>query len=394
MPAPLQGVRVLELSTILAAPMACAVLGELGAEVVKVEHPDGGDPTRHYPPTHDDGESVAWAQYGRGKRSVTADLHVSEGRRVVLGLVEHSDVVVVNFRPATVRRFGIDFDDLRAVRPDVVMVHLSAFGRSGPYADRPGFARVAEGFAGLTHRTGDPDGPPRFAGYPVADGVAGYYAALSALAALRARDLTGEAQLVDVALYEPLLRMMEDFVPIERATGRSLGRIGNANPAIAPNGLFPTADGRWVVLPASTDQMWERLRGLMGRPELDQFATMQQRVDNRDAIHDAGGAFTAQHDLDDLVTLFAAAGIAAGPVNTAADVVADPHVRARGSVVDTTDRLGRDVRVLRSAGVFSGFEPPAPRPAPALGEDTEAVLGELLGLGSDEIAALRRLGAV
>jgi crotonobetainyl-CoA:carnitine CoA-transferase CaiB-like acyl-CoA transferase len=393
-PAPLDGVRVLDLSTILAAPLACAVLGEFGAEVIKVEQPTGGDPTRHYPPTYpEDGESVAWAQYGRGKRSVTVDLHHPEGRELVLRLVATCDVVVVNFRPATVRRFGIDFDDLRAVRHDVVMLHLSAFGRTGPYADRPGFARVAEGFAGLTHRTGDPEGPPRFAGYPVADGVAGYYVALSALLALRARDASGEPQLVDVALYEPLLRMLEDFVPIHRATGTVLGPVGNANPAIAPNGLFPTRDDRWLVLPASTNQMWARLLDVMDAPELSRYTSMHARVENRETIHAAVAEFTRAHDLDWLVGRLTEAGIAAGPVNTVADLVADAHIAARGSVLDTTDRTGRPVSVLRPAGVFSGFDLPDLAPAPALGQDTDAVLAEL-GYTSAEVEELRRRGAV
>ncbi len=264
---PMSGVRVLDVSTILAGPLASALLGEFGAEVIKIEHPAEGDPARLYPPL-EDGVSAAWTMLGRTKRSVTIDLHHPEAAHLVGRLAAASDIVVTNFRPATLRRFRIDFDDLRAYRPDLVMVHVSAFGRTGPYAERPGFARVAEAFAGLTYRTGDPDRPPVFSGYPVADGVTGIYAAFAALLALRQRDLTGAAQLADIPLYEPLLRMMEDFVVEYGATGASRERQGNENPHISPNNLYRTRDGRWLALPASTEQMWRRLVGVMDAPDL------------------------------------------------------------------------------------------------------------------------------
>lgn len=200
MPGPLHGVRVLDISTVLAGPLASSLLAEFGAEVIKVELPGAGDPARSYPPL-EDGVSAGWAVIGRNKSSVTIDLHHPEAADLVGRLAATADVVVTNFRPAALRRFSIDFGDLVAHRPDLVMVHVSAYGRTGPYADRPGFARVAEAFAGLTHRTGFPDGPPVFAGYPVADGVTGIYAAFAAMLALRQRDLTGEPQLADIGLY-------------------------------------------------------------------------------------------------------------------------------------------------------------------------------------------------
>jgi crotonobetainyl-CoA:carnitine CoA-transferase CaiB-like acyl-CoA transferase len=391
---PLSGVRVLDVSTILAGPLASSLLGEFGAEVVKVEHPVHGDPARQYPPL-EDGESTAWAMLGRGKRSVTIDLHHPDAADLVGRLAAAADVVVTNFRPATLRRFRIDFDDLRAYRPDLVMVHVSAFGRTGPYADRPGFARVAEAFAGLTYRTGDPDQPPVFAGYPVADGVTGIYAAFAALLALRQRDRTGEAQLADIPLYEPLLRMMEDFVVEYGSTGENRERQGNRNPHISPNNLYRTRDGRWLALPASTEQMWRRLVGVMSAPDLAVHDSMTARLAHREEIEERVAAFVAAHDLEPLMSLLLEAGVAAGPVNSASDICADPHIRARGSVVEVADeRRGRTRLLQAPAGRFSGFDGTIGGRAPGLGEHTSEVLRDLAGLTEPEIDDLTRRGAV
>jgi crotonobetainyl-CoA:carnitine CoA-transferase CaiB-like acyl-CoA transferase len=391
---PLSHVRVLDVSTILAGPLASSLLGEFGAEVIKVEHPADGDPARRYPPL-EDGVSVAWTVVGRSKRSVTIDLHHQDAADLVGRLAATADIVVTNFRPETLRRFRIDFDDLKAYRPDLVMVHVSAFGRTGPYADRPGFARVAEAFAGLTYRTGHPDQPPVFAGYPIADGVTGIYAAFAAVLALRQRDRTGEAQLADIPLYEPLLRMMEDFVVEYGATGRSRERQGNRNPHISPNSLYRTRDGRWLALPASTERMWQRLVGVMEAPDLAVHDSMTARLEHRDEIETRVADFVAAHDLEPLMAKLLDAGVAAGPVNSAADVCADPHIRARGSVVEVPDGSGGRTRLVQApAGRFSGFAGVTGRGAPALGEHTADVLRDLLGLAAPEIDDLRRRGVV
>ncbi|MFC4494896.1 CaiB/BaiF CoA transferase family protein [Streptomyces ovatisporus] len=391
---PLSGVRVLDVSTILAGPLASSLLGEFGAEVIKVEHPGQGDPARLYPPL-EDGVSAAWSMLGRAKRSVTIDLHHDDAAGLVGRLAGTADIVVTNFRPATLRRFRIDFDDLRAHRPDLVMVHVSAFGRTGPYADRPGFARVAEAFAGLTHRTGPPDQPPVFAGYPVADGVTGIYAAFAAMLALRQRDLTGEPQLADIPLYEPLLRMMEDFVVEYGATGESRERQGNQNPHISPNSLYRTRDGRWLALPASTEQMWRRLVAVMGAGDLAVHDSMTARLKHREEIEARVAAFVAAHDLKPLMSLLLEAGVAAGPVNSAADICADPHIRARGSVVEVPDEDGGRPRLMQApAGRFSGFDSTVGRGAPGLGQHTTEVLRDLAGLTEPEIDDLYHRGVV
>lgn len=391
---PLDGVRVLDASTILAGPLSAGLLGEFGAEVIKIEMPEVGDPVRGYPPLAD-GESAQWPLIGRNKKSVTIDLRVAEGAALFRRLVRSADVVVTNFRPPTLRTYGIDFDDLCQERPDLVMVHISAFGRTGPYANRPGFARIAEAFAGLTERTGFADGPPMFSGYAIADGVSGIYGAFAAMAALRQRDLTGEPQLADIGLYEPVLRMMEDFIGDFGATGVVAGRSGNDNPKISPNGLFPTADGHQIVLPASTQRMWERLLPLLDDPELHGLHTQEQRVDHRELVNQRVTAFTRRHDLAELLSLLNDAGVACGPVNNAADICADPHIKARGSVLEVEDPERGTTHLMQApAGRFSGFEPRVGRPGRALGQDTDEVLAHLAGCTAAELDALRDHGTI
>ena len=390
---PLSGIRVLDISTILAGPLAATLLGEFGADVIKIEHPTSGDPARQYPPLAGD-TSAAWVMQGRNKRSVTIDLRHAEAAELVGRLAENADIVVTNFRPATLKKYHIDFDDLRRYRSDLVMIHVSAYGRTGPYADRPGFARVAEGFAGLTHRTGDPDGPPMFAGYPVADGVTGYYAAFAALLALRQRDLTGEAQLADIPLFEPLLRMMEDFIADFSVTGTSVGRQGNENPHISPNNMYRTRDGQWVAIPASTQRMWERLAEVIDVPELMVHRTLTNRIDHRVEIESKVADFVSTYDLDPLLEKLTAAGVAAGPLNSAEQVCNDPQIRHRGSIVEVDDGQGGSRLVQAPAGRFSGFESTIGGAPPVVGADTEAVFGTLAGLTTDDITALRDRGVL
>ena len=390
---PLSGIRVLDISTILAGPLAATLLGEFGADVIKIEHPISGDPARQYPPLAGD-TSASWVMQGRNKKSVTIDLRHDEAAVLVGRLTENADIVVTNFRPATLRKYRIDFDDLRRYRSDLVMVHVNAYGRTGPYADRPGFARVAEGFAGLTHRTGDSEGPPMFAGYPVADGVTGYYAAFAALLALRQRDLTGEAQLADIPLFEPLLRMMEDFIADFSVTGTSVGRQGNENPHISPNNMYRTKDGHWVAIPASTQRMWERLAEVIDAPELMVHRTLSDRIDHRVEIESKVANFVSSHALDPLLEKLTAAGVAAGPINSAEQVCNDPQIRHRGSIVEVDDGQGGARLVQAPAGRFSGFESTIGGAPPAVGTDTDDVLGKLAGLTTDDITSLRDRGVL
>lgn len=394
-PLPLEGVRVLDVASILAGPTSAALFAEYGADVIKVEDPAVGDQLRRYPPFHED-ISLMWKLVGRNKRSVTADLRTEDGRRIVKELAAQCDIVTLNYRPETLEKWGLDFPAWVEVKPDIVVLHVTAYGRTGPYANRPGFARIGEAFAGLTHRTGFPGEEPVQSGYPLlGDGVTGLYGAFALLLALRQRDATGEPQLIDLGLYEPLLRLIEDQVAAYDEDGRVMDRIGNANPHICPNGLFPTRDGRWAAVPASTDSLWRRLVGLIDAPELLVYDTNRIRLEHREEIEGKVADFTKSHDLVDLVEVCAAAGIACGPVYSIAEIMKDPHIAARGSIVSVEDAdLGRKVQMASPAGRFSGFEARIDHLGARLGEHTDEVLSQMLGYSNAQIAELHSKGVV
>jgi crotonobetainyl-CoA:carnitine CoA-transferase CaiB-like acyl-CoA transferase len=395
MEGPLAGVRVLDAATLLAAPTAASLLSEYGAEIIKIEQPGIGDTMRRYPPFRDD-VSLLWKVVGRNRESVTLDLRHENARGVLKDLAAQCDVIILNYRPETLVKWGIDFDDLVLCRPDIVMLHLTAFGRTGPYAERPGFARVAEAFSGLTHRTGYPGLPPVQSGYPMlGDGVAGLYGAFAIMLALKERDRTGEPQLIDLGLYEPLLRLIEDQIAAHGEDGTSMERIGNSNPLISPNGLFPTRDGRFVSIPASTEPIWRRLVALMGEEELLAYDSNPARIAHREEVESKVAAWTSSHDLLELVELCAEAGIACGPVYSAAEIADDPHIAARGSLVEVDDpETGKPVRMAASAGRFSGFQAQVRQTGPRLGEHTDSVLSTVLGYDRSRIDALRAEGAI
>jgi crotonobetainyl-CoA:carnitine CoA-transferase CaiB-like acyl-CoA transferase len=341
---PLAGIRVVDTATLLAGPLAATFLGEFGADVVKVEGPDG-DPMREWPP-HNEGESVTWQSVARNKRSLVMDLHDPAERSRLADLLRQADVFVTNFRVPTLQSWGLDYDEVRAINPRLVMLHVTGFGRTGPYRDRPGFARIAEAFAGLTYITGEPDRDPIFAGYPMGDAICGLYGAFSVMLALRARDLTGRGGLVDLGLYEPTLRLLDDLVPGYLNAGHVKARRGNRQDHSVPNGLFPTADAAFVVMPVSTPNMWDRLTKLIGDASLFEFDTLALRVANRETIDAAVAAFTRQHTADELVTIMAERGIACGKINSARDIAEDPHVQARGNFVRVPGVSGAEVVVM------------------------------------------------
>lgn len=392
---PLSGIRILDAAQILAAPTAATLLSEYGAEIIKIEQPKGGDPMRKYPPFRG-AVSLLWKVIGRNRESVTLDLRTEKGRAVLKQLVAKSDVAILNYRPETLVKWGLDFDDLVKVKPDIIMLHLTAYGRTGPYAERPGFARVAEAFAGLTHRTGFPDRPPVQAGYPMlGDGVAGMYGAFAIMLALKERDRTGRPQLIDLALYEPLLRIFEDQIAAFGETGIAPGRVGNSSPLIAPNGLFPTKDGRYVCIPASTEPIWRRLVGLIGDETLLAYDTNPVRIRHRELIEGKVAEWTSSHDMLDLVEICSEAGVACGPVYSAEEIVKDRHMIARGSVISVDDaETGKTVQMASPAGRFSEFEGKVRHVGPALGEHTDKILSGVLGLSPEQIAALREDGVI
>jgi crotonobetainyl-CoA:carnitine CoA-transferase CaiB-like acyl-CoA transferase len=391
---PLSGIRVLDAATFLAAPYAASLLSEYGAEVIKVEQPSG-DTMRRIPPLRGD-VSVWWKVIARNRQSVALDLNTDEGRAVFRQLVSVCDVVIMNYRPAALKKWGLEFEDLIHCRRDIVFYHLTAFG-AGPYEQRPGFARVAEAFAGLTNRTGFKDGPPVQSGYAMlGDGIAGIYGAFALMLALRQRDLTGQPQKIDLGLYEPLLGMMEDMIVTYDETGSRMERMGNSSPRWSPHGLFPTKDGLWAVIACSTEKLWRQLRAAIGDESLQEFDDDDAgRVARRAELEGKVSDWTRRHDLIDLLEICGKAGLAIGPIYSAAEIVKDPHIVARGSIITRDDpETQRPIRMAAPAGRFSGFKGEVRSLGPQVGQHTDRVLSELLDYSPTQIAALRAKGIV
>ena len=377
---PLTGIRVLELGSFIAGPFAGQLLGDYGADVIKVESPDRGDPMRHWGVTTPGGDSLWWPAIGRNKRSVAADLSASDGLDLVQRLARHSDVIVENFRPGRLSKWGLDYATLSVENPGLVMVHVSGFGQTGPRSSEPGFGSVGEAVGGIRHTTGDPDRPPARCGISLGDSLAGLFAVIGALAALSERSSSGRGQEVDVAIYEAVAALMESTLADYEVGGVERTRSGGTLPGVAPANAYPAADGSDVLLAGNADGVFTRLTDLMGQPQL--------ATDERFATHAARGAHAAELDAlvahwtvtlesDALLDALSDAGVPAGRVYTAADVLNDPQYLARDMVHRAVSRAGVEVPM---AGVVPRFgrTPGAVADVGAdLGEHTSEVRAEL-----------------
>ncbi|MEU9634936.1 CaiB/BaiF CoA transferase family protein [Streptomyces tendae] len=392
---PLAGIRVLDLSTVLAAPVTATFLGDFGAEVVKVEEPGRGDFTRGTTPG---ARSAYWAQEARNKKSVTLDLRTEQGQRIVRDLVPKFDVVVTNYRPPTLRSWGLDPDRLSELAPDTVLVYVTGYGLTGPYSDRGSFDRIASAFAGLTYVTGDDDRDPVRSGYSTIDYMAAYLGAFAVVTALYHRDTAGGGgQVVDLALYEAGFRASEDALAAYATTGRVRERAGNRNPQIVPASDFTTADGRRVSVHAGTDALFRRLSRLMGRPELadgEEYATRAARARHADALYALIGEWAATYTADDLSKLLNESDIPSSPLMSIADIAADPHYRERGTLVNVHDAEFGDLPMPAPLPRLSKTPGSVRSTGPALGEHNAEVYAGLLGLSEDQIAALEADGVI
>lgn len=395
---PLSGMRVLDAATFLAGPFCASIFSEFGAEVIKVEHPDFPDPMRNIGMKAETGDSLTFLSEGRNKRTVTLNLGKPEGAELFRQLVLQSDVVVENFRPGTMEKWGLGYKDLAAIKPDIVMVRITAYGQEGPYKDRPGFARIGHAFSGLTYLAGEADGPPVIPGSTsLGDYISGLYGALGALMALRHRDQTGEGQYIDVALYESTFRMLDELAPAFAKFGFVRQRMGADTATIVPHSHYQCSDGQWVALACSSDKIFEKLALAMGRADLvapGSYETMQERVDNRDFINGIVSAWIGSKTRDELMAICLEKDIPCGPVNSIADIFADPHFAARGSMVTLPHPEVGNVVIPSALPRLSKTPGRVEHLGHRHGEDTDQVYRELLGLTAEKIAALRSRGVV
>ncbi len=396
LPAALDGLRVLDLATFVAGPFTAGLLAELGADVIKVEQPGQGDSLRELGEKVN-GRALFWALESRGKRSITLDLRVARGQELALALIERSDIVIENFRPGTLERWNLGYDRMAAANPGVILLRISAYGQTGPYAGRPGFGRIAQAFGGLTYLAGDPDRPPVNPGSAtLADYAAGLFGAISVLAAKQHRDRSGRGQQIDISLYESIFRLCDVLALEHDALGLVRERRGSSAHA-TPHNHYPTADGKWIAIACTNDRIFRRLAAAMGDEAWGtdtDFATMEARVAHRDETERRVREWTARHPLVDLCAVLDEAEVPNCPINSIADIFANPQYRARGSLIGIDDpRVGR-VRMPAPVPRFSETPARVSRPAPDVGEHNAEIYGELLGLGQGELDRLHGEGVI
>ncbi|MFJ9208956.1 CaiB/BaiF CoA transferase family protein [Streptomyces sp. NPDC102264] len=392
---PLTGLRVLDLATLFAGPLAATMLGDFGAEVIKIEHPTRPDPSRGHGPAKD-GVGLWWKLLGRNKRPITLDLSTPDGRDLLLRLAAGADVIIENFRPGTLEKWGLGWEELSAANPRLVLARVTGFGQFGPYSHRAGFGTLAEAMSGFAAVTGEPDGPPTLPPFGLADSIAALTTAYAVMTALSGRAVTGRGQVVDLAIIEPILTVLGPQPLWYDQLGYVQPRTGNRSRNNAPRNTYRTADGSWLAVSTSAQSIAERVMRLVGRPELIEepwFTTGSGRADHADVLDDAVGDWMARHTREEAMAEFEKAEAAVAPVYDIRDVMADPQYQALDTVTEVPDpELGplRMQNVLFRLSETPGAIRWAGRPH---GADTDSVLAEL-GLSRPEIAALRSAGAL
>jgi succinyl-CoA:(S)-malate CoA-transferase subunit B len=390
---PLTGIRVIDVATVIAAPYCASILGEFGAEVLKVEHPVGGDACRHFGTPTRRGDTLTWLSEARNKKSVTIDLHHPEGVRLFKALVTQTDIVCENFRPGTLEKWGLGWEVLRQINPGLIMLRVSGYGQTGPYKDRPGFARIAHAVGGLAYLSGMPKGTPVTPGSTtLGDYLSGLYGCVGVLIALHHREKTGRGQYIDTALYESVFRCTDELAPAYALTGTVGERHGPHISTACPYGHFPTKDGKWVAIACTTDKLFARLAEAMGRTELASsslYGEQKARLDNRHDVNEIVRDWCGSLTRDQVLARCHATGAPAGPLNNIADIFGDRQFHARRNLVAIEDEdLGETIIVPNVMPRLSRTPGRIDRLGPRLGQHTDEVLKGLLGLGDDEVAAL------
>ncbi|MET4059522.1 crotonobetainyl-CoA:carnitine CoA-transferase CaiB-like acyl-CoA transferase [Arthrobacter sp. UYP6] len=391
---PLVGLRVVEVGQLLAGPFCGQMLGDMGADVIKIEDPQKGDPLRQWGRDLPQGQSLWWSVVGRNKKSVTLNLRESEGQELARKLMSSADIVVENFRPGTMERWGLGYEDLQATNPGLIMVRVSGFGQDGPYSQRAGYGAIGEAMGGLRYVVGDPSTPPSRVGISIGDTLAALFATIGALAALREREVSGRGQIVDSSIYEAVLGVMESLVPEWQIAGYQRERTGAVLPNVAPSNVYPTKEGDWILIAANQDTVFTRLARLMGQPELAEdpdYATHGARGKRQAALDNIIAEYTSTRSSDELEALLAEHGVPAGRIFRPADMFTDPQYLARSSIVTVEHPVLGGVSMQNVFPRLSRTTGTVRWPGPALGQHTEEVLAEI-GVSAGDLAALRERG--
>ncbi len=394
-PLPLSGVRVVDVGNFLAGPYAASILGEFGAEVLKVEHPIAGDPMRRFgTPSPRTDATLKWLSEGRNRKSVTIDLRQPEGVQLFLRLLEKSDVLIENFRPGTMEEWGLGWNEIRAANPRLVMLRVSGYGQTGPYRRRSGFAHIAQAFGGLNYLAGFPGETPVLPGtVPLGDYIASLFGAIGILIALRHSEATGNGQVIDVGIYESVFRVLEEIAAVYGASGKIREREGSGSFVACPHGHFRTSDDKWIAIACTTDKMFERLSVAMGQPHLSSsslFGDQRKRLAARDQVNQIVIEWVGARTRDEVLRLCLEEEVPAGKVNSIADIFEDEQFAARGNLARITEAETGEVVVPGVVPTLSATPGRITNLGPTLGNATDQVMRDLLGLADAE---LRRLHA-
>jgi formyl-CoA transferase len=392
--APLAGIRVIDAATLFAGPLAATMLGDYGAEVIKIEHPKG-DPVRTHGASKD-GVGLWWKMLSRNKKAITLYLGDPRGQEIMRKMVADADVLIENFRPGTLERWGLDYETLSEINPRLVLARVTAFGQSGPYASRPGFGTLAEAMSGFAAMTGEPDGPPTLPPFGLADGVAGLTTAFGIMAALRARDITGRGQVLDLAIIEPMLTILGPQAITYDQLGQLPSRTGNRSTNNAPRNTYFTGDAKWVAVSTSSQSIAERVMTLVGRSEFIEeswFASGASRAEHVEELDSAVQKWIGEHDLVEVIAEFEKAQAAIAPIYTIEDIFADPQYTHLGSIGSFYDSELGTVRFPDVMFRLSDTPGAVRFTGPAKSHYTEEILHHY-GIGRSELAELRDAGVV
>lgn len=396
-PGALSDLRVIEMGQLLAGPFSGQLYADFGADVIKVEPPGAGDPMREWGRERPQGQSLWWAICARNKRSVTVDLRVEEGQQLIRDLVAEADVLIENFRAGTLERWNLAPDDLLKINPALVVVRVSGFGQTGPYANRPGYGSIGEAMGGLRYVTGDPSSPPSRVGISIGDSLAAMFATIGSLIALHDRQRTGKGQVVDVAIYEAVLAVMESLLPEYAISGHVRERSGSILPNVAPSNVYPTADGEMILIAANQNSVFGRLADTMNRPELatdPRYVDHTARGEHQAELDELIAEWTATYKSAELLDLLDEKAVPAGLIYRAPDMLTDPHFAAREAIVTRVHPVVGEMPVQNVAPKLSATPGAIDWLGPTLGEHTDDVLTGVLSMTADRIAELRANGTI
>lgn len=397
-PQALDNIRVIDVSSYLAGPFCTTQLAEFGAEVLKVELPKVGDTLRRFGTITDNGDSLPWLSECRNKKSITLDLRLAEGGKILKRLVETADVLVENFQPGTLEKWGLGWDTLKEINPRLVMVRISGYGQTGPYKDRPGFGRIGNAFGGLSFLAGYPDRPPVTPGSAtIPDYMAGLYGAFGVLLALQARARTGRGQMIDIGLYEPIFRILDELAPAYHLKGYVRQRMGPGTVNVVPHSHYPTLDGRWVAIACTNDKIFQRLAVAMGEPELAEpsgWGALVNRERERDAVDRHVGEWTSKHNRAEVLRICEETQVPCGPVYSIDEIFEDPQYAARENILKIADKRIGEIAIPNLVPRMSDTPGKVNWLGPALGEHNNEVYKDILGMSVDEIEKLQAAGVI